>query len=126
MLVDEGLLEGITRVTCSILQNSFFYSTEAIKRFLDAYFDRFLAEYIKFEETVDDDTCKNLLEDKLSRKHFTSYFASYQLHETLTLDCHFDEFELRLFENLLPRYTGGNDNEFKPKKQGKNHRKFSL
>lgn len=104
-MLEIGLLEQIIRITCSILQKNFFYDNDDIRRFLDYYQDRLAWEYQKLDDVADADFRADM-EDYDTKRYFTSYFASYHLHDTLVEDCYFSPEELDLFENILPKYTG--------------------
>jgi hypothetical protein len=124
MLIDFKLLESVMKITCLILQNNFFYDEGSLARFLTNYHERVETEYHKLEDHADDHFRSQMLCDRVARKHFTAYFASYHLHDTLVEDCHFSEIELDLFENILPKYTGANNDDLKQSKQRTNYREL--
>lgn len=124
MLIDFKLTENIMRVTCLILQNNFFYGEESLARFLSNFHARLEADYHKIDKNADEQFKKQMNTDRIARKDFTAYFASYHLHDCLVEDCFFSDVELSLFENILPKYTGATRNGFKSSEQRKNHRKL--
>lgn len=124
MLIDMVYLKDILFIACTILNDNFFFDKDTLKRFIDTYRDRMYEEYCLFEESVDDDFRAELKSDLLIKECFTSYFASVQLYDCLIEDFHFEDFELDLFDNILPKFTGANWNESKSSEQRKNNREF--
>jgi hypothetical protein len=113
VLLDKDILKGILQITCNILKNNFFYDEFSLKRFLDIFQEVMIEEYHAFEQYTEVDFIMELEHCLLTRKYFTSYFTSSNLHDILVEDLHFSELELDCFENILPKYTGVYDNDLK-------------
>lgn len=104
--LDQEIFKGIMRITSNILVKYFYYDKEALARFYDYFGDTMQDEYVLWEETADKEYKRDLRHDPILRKHFTSYFVSYHLHDVLVQNLYFTEVELDCFENILPKYTG--------------------
>lgn len=106
LVLDREILQNIVTVSCSILQNNFYYSEEVLTRFVDVLGDVLGDEMEALEEWIDYEFKMSMKYDVLARKEFTCYFVSSNLHDVLVYDLHFSEQELDAFENILPKYTG--------------------
>lgn len=113
VLLEKDILKGILQITCNILKNNFFYDDFSLKRFLDIFQEVMTEEYTAFEQCTEQEFLDELKNDKTTRLYFTSYFTSANLHDILVHDLHFTEQELDCFENMLPKYSGVNDNDTK-------------
>ena len=117
MVLDRGILNDIMTVTCSILQNNFYYSETVLDRFIDTLSDVLADEMEALDQWIDQDFKMMMKYDGLARKEFTCYFVSEHLHDVLVYDMHFSDQELDAFENILPKYTGVAD-DTKQRSQG--------
>jgi hypothetical protein len=106
LVLDREILHNIISVSCSILQNNFYYSEEVLSRFVDTLGDILGDEMEALDEWLDQDFKMSMKYDILARKEFTCYFVSSHLHDVMVYDLHFSEQELDAFENILPKYTG--------------------
>lgn len=106
MLLERDVLRDILTVTCSILQNNFFYDEDSLGRFLDIFTNEMEYDFACFNEKADDDFRLRLKYDRKARALFTTYFTSMNLRETLIDFFYFSEMELEAFDNLLPKYSG--------------------
>lgn len=109
LVLDREILQDIMTVTCTILQNNFFYSEPVLSRFVDTMADVLGDEMEALDEWIDQDFKMTMKYDRLARKEFTCYFVSDHLHDVLVYDMHFSDQELDAFENILPKYTGVTD-----------------
>jgi hypothetical protein len=106
ILLDKRVFKGILEITTDILKNNFFYDLETLEHFFNIFTCKMANEYCAFEDNSDEEFKRRLRHDLMCRKYFTSYFVSYHLHDILVQDFHFSDFELDLFENILPKFTG--------------------
>jgi hypothetical protein len=107
-LLDKYVFTGIVDITQNILQNYFFYDTECINNFFDDFVDCMADEYRQCYESMDQQLRTELKLSRDRRKHFTSYFVTWHLHDLLVNNLHFSKLELDMFENILPKFTGAN------------------
>jgi hypothetical protein len=110
MVLDENVVKGILRITCSILRDNFFYSEEALGRFLDIFADLVSEEVEYCACYMDEGYQLRLKYDKQERKEFTCYFITCQVHDILVDFLYFSDLELDAFQDFLPRYTGAYEN----------------
>jgi hypothetical protein len=116
LVLDRQILQNIITVSCSILQNNFYYSEDVLIRFVDTLSDVLADEMEALDSWIDLDFKMSMKYDVLARKEFTCYFVSSNLHDVLVYDMHFSEQELDAFENILPKYTGVTD-DTKPRSE---------
>lgn len=105
MLLNKGILQDIMMVTCSILQNNFFYDQDSLARFIDIFTDELEFEYACFQDEANHEMKLRLKHDKKARNSFTTYFVSAHLRDILIDYLHFTEMELEAFDNILPKYS---------------------
>lgn len=105
-LLDKYVFTGIVDITQDILKNYFFYDNESLNNFFDDFVNCMANEYTIFHQNVDFDFKRQLRFDLNTRRHFTSYFVSWHLHDLLVNNLHFTDMELDLFENILPKFVG--------------------
>jgi hypothetical protein len=108
-LLDKTMFKAILRITCTILEDNFFYDKMALKRFLDNFHEVMENEYLLLESSVDKDFRLCMKYDLCAKKHFTSYFLSFHLHDILVERLFFSDLELQMFENILPKFVGVQD-----------------
>jgi hypothetical protein len=123
LVLDREILHNIMTVTCSILQNNFYYCEDVLIRFVETFADVLEDEMEALDEWIDRDFKMTMKYDGLARKEFTCYFVSAHLHDVLVYDLHFTDQELDAFENILPKYTGVTD-DTKQRSQRAHYRKF--
>jgi hypothetical protein len=123
LVLDREILQNIMSVTCSVLQNNFYYSEEVLNRFVDTLADVLGDEMEALDEWIDHEFKMTMKYDKMARKEFTCYFVSAHLHDVMVYDFNFSDQELDAFENILPKYTGVAD-DTKQRSQRTNYREF--
>jgi hypothetical protein len=101
-LLDREVTEGIYGLTMKILQRYFFYDKETLDRFADEFVDTIAYEYRIMNMSLHPEDRWELEANLLTRKYFTTYFVSYNLHDILVEKFFFTELELDCFENLIP------------------------
>jgi hypothetical protein len=124
MYLDLALIREILMISCTILKDNFFFDDDALVKFLNQFQLKVVDEYIRFEETCDEQFKDELENDFLLQGYFTSYFTSLQLQRVMINDFHFEEIELRLFENILPKYIGEKRHDTKPSDQRTDYREL--
>lgn len=109
--LDLKIFRGIITITLTILKDNFFYDDDCLRRFIKKFYEVIEFEYLKFSNTIDDEIRDYLENDWAGRKDFTSYFVSYHVSNILVEFLFFSEQELKLFENILPKYIGANNDK---------------
>ena len=108
-LLDSQIYKGILNITAKILRDYFFYDGDALSKFIDLFTEKMRTEYLRLEKTAPHSMICFLKHDPRGRKYFTSYFVSYHLHDVLVDDFHFENEELMMFDNILPKFVGVQD-----------------
>lgn len=107
--LDTEICQGILQVTTRILREYFFYDSECLGRFIDAFIAKIKEEYSRLKLAAHQEMIDFLAYDPLGKKQFTSYFVSYHLHDVLVDDFNFTDEELQMFDNILPKFIGVQD-----------------
>ena len=122
MLIDEEATRTMLRISCSILENTFFYDKASIRRFLDIFGDVMATEIIDFQEWANDDFLTHLKTNLQAKMFFTCYFVSVNLHHIFVKHLFFNDKELEIFDSYVSKYSGvKRPNELQPRNQGTHH-----
>ena len=118
MLIDVESTKVMLRISCSILQDTFFYDTASIERFLHIFGDVMANEIIEFQEWADDDFLAELNTNPQSKMFFTCYFVSVNLRHIFVNHLFFNETELEIFDSYINKYSGvKRPNELQPRNE---------
>ena len=121
MLLDLDLMKSILNVTVTILHENFFYDEECLMTFVDKLEDLTVNKYKLFAENLEQEYINELKYNSLTKMYFTSYFMSCNLQDVLVNNFYFSDTELNAFESILPKYTGANEDDFKPNSKRAHH-----
>lgn len=105
-LISTTIYKGILHITTRILKDYFFYDEEALGRFLNLFTEKVGTEYSRLNSESNQELLDFLEYDPIGKKQFTSYFVSLHLHDVLVDDFFFSDEELKMFDNILPKYIG--------------------
>ena len=118
MLIDIESTKIMLKISCSILQDTFFYDTASIERFLDIFNDVIANEIVEFQNWADDDFLAELNTNPQSKMFFTCYFVSVNLRHIFVNHLFFNETELEIFDSYINKYSGvKHPNELQPRNQ---------
>lgn len=120
-IYDPYVMKDIIKLSVKILQANFYYDEENIGRFLDIITAEIAKGLVYFEQNGEQEILDELKRDKIARIHFTCYFTSANLRHVFLDKLHFTEQELVAFDNILPKYNGGELYEVRPRFERKNH-----
>ena len=106
MLIDEEATRAMLRISCSILENTFFYDKASIGRFLTIFGDVMATEIIDFQEWANDEFLAHLNTNTQAKMFFTCYFVSVNLHHIFVKHLFFNDTELEIFDSYINKYSG--------------------
>lgn len=105
-LLDALAKRQMFQMAADILEQIFFYEEDEIDKFLEIITIKLNHEYAHLIQYADDETLLYLKHDLMGRAKFTRYLVSFYLFDTLVHDFFFNEKELQIFDNLLPKLNG--------------------